>query len=172
MNWSQDWVAKAYEYGIIAGTSATTYGTMENMSIQNALVIASKIHAIYYTGSDAAATEGASYPASFISYALENEIIDKRFEGRYTEDATRAELAYIWGRILPEAELKRINTYEPVTDVDESHEHYEAIKLFYEAGIVTGNPDKTFKPNDPINRGECAVMFVRLVSEGDRHGVQ
>ena len=171
MNWSSDWVSKAYEYGIIAGTSATTYGTMGNMLIQDALVVASKIHSIYYTGSDSAATAGASYPTSFINYAVDNNITDKRFEGRYNQAATRAELAYIWGSILPETELKRINTYESVTDVDESHEHYEAIKLFYEAGIVTGNPDKTFKPNDPINRGECAVMFVRLVSEKDRNGM-
>ena len=170
MDWSRDWVAKAYEYGIIAGTSATTYGTAGNMLVQDALVVASKIHATYYTGTDAAATEGAHYPASYISYALDNGIIDDRYEGHYTRAATRAELAHIWGNILPQSEFPTLNAYVPVTDVPTTHEHYEAIKMFYEAGIVTGTPDGKYSPDNPVSRGECAVLFVRLVSKVDRNG--
>ena len=51
-----------------------------------------------------------------------------------------------------------------------SIEHYEAIKMFYEAGIVTGAPDGKYSPDNPVSRGECAVLFVRLVSKADRNG--
>jgi hypothetical protein len=168
LNWSRDWVRKAYEYGIIAGTSPTTYGSAQNMSIQNALVIASKIHAIYNTGSENAVTDGAVWPTSFISYALEHNIIDSRFEGRYAQDATRAEIVYMWSGLVP---LPAINTYDPFPDVRVTHEHYGAIRRFYEAGIITGSTGGNFRPNDPIDRGECAVMFVRIVNPADRKRV-
>ena len=165
-----EWISKAYQYDIIKGATDTAYGTEDNMLIQDAIIIAAKIHAIYNTGAKDIVTGGAKYPTDYIQYAFKHGIIDNRFHWRYDTFATRGELAYIWGGILPDAEMARINTYTAVSDVSADHEYYEEIKLFYEAGIVVGVGGDAFAPDVAVTRGECATMFVRIVSKADRSG--
>ncbi|MBM7573477.1 S-layer homology domain-containing protein [Aquibacillus albus] len=53
------------------------------------------------------------------------------------------------------------NSESPVTftDVPEGSSHYDAIYTLVNDGIITGYPDKTFKPNDKLSRANAAVLF-------------
>ncbi|GLC88934.1 5'-nucleotidase C-terminal domain-containing protein [Lysinibacillus piscis] len=47
----------------------------------------------------------------------------------------------------------------PFSDVSESHAHFEGIATLYAAGIVSGYPDGTFKPDANVTRGQAAKMI-------------
>ncbi|WP_312505609.1 5'-nucleotidase C-terminal domain-containing protein [Lysinibacillus sp.] len=47
----------------------------------------------------------------------------------------------------------------PFSDVKESHANFEAISTLYAAGIISGYPDGTFKPDTNVTRGQAAKMI-------------
>lgn len=49
----------------------------------------------------------------------------------------------------------------PLSDLDGCADA-EAIRYFCDRGILTGRPDGTFHPGDPMTRGELAAVFCRL----------
>ena len=53
------------------------------------------------------------------------------------------------------------------TDVPVTAWFYNAVSAATEAGIVTGYPDGTFKPQNPITRQEAAVLLTRLLEPGE-----
>ena len=46
-------------------------------------------------------------------------------------------------------------------DVPPSHQFYGAINAISNAGITNGFPDGTYRPNDPVNRGQMAAFMQR-----------
>ena len=54
------------------------------------------------------------------------------------------------------------------TDVKEGQWHYEFIKKMVEAGIVNGNPDGTFKPNDNVTWGQALKMVVVFATKEEK----
>ena len=47
----------------------------------------------------------------------------------------------------------------PFSDVKESHADYKGISTLYAAGIISGFPDGTFKPDTNVTRGQAAKMI-------------
>lgn len=47
------------------------------------------------------------------------------------------------------------------SDVPEGHPHREGIERAAELGLVGGYPDGTFRPEDPLTRGQAATIAVR-----------
>ena len=152
------WSILSYEYGIFAG-NVGSFGVGDGILIQQAITIAAKLHMIYNTGE----AEDLAYPDGFIAYAKENKIIGDEFEDVYEKAATRGEVTYIWASILPDELMEAVIKFDSVSDVASTHAYYSTIKLFYEAGIVSGTTATTFGPDEPILRGQAAVMSVRLI---------
>ncbi|WP_431029138.1 S-layer homology domain-containing protein [Lysinibacillus sp. LZ02] len=74
------------------------------------------------------------------------------------EAATRAELALFIANAL---HLDTKNVKDPgFTDVPKNSTYYGAIAALYNAGIIGGYKDKTFKPNDYVKRSQVAKMLV------------
>lgn len=48
-------------------------------------------------------------------------------------------------------------------DVSQMHDNYDAIKYMKELGIVSGNPDGTFKPSSEINRAEFTKIIINAM---------
>lgn len=48
------------------------------------------------------------------------------------------------------------------SDVSEDHWAYEAITWLSQQGILTGYPDGTFRPNEPIKRSDTAILLTRV----------
>ncbi|GAB4252921.1 MAG: hypothetical protein Kow00122_10740 [Thermoleophilia bacterium] len=51
----------------------------------------------------------------------------------------------------------------PFSDVPPQHRFREAIEALAQAGIVGGFPDGTFRPDEPVTRGQLARMLVALL---------
>ncbi|MEC1177220.1 5'-nucleotidase C-terminal domain-containing protein [Metasolibacillus meyeri] len=49
------------------------------------------------------------------------------------------------------------------SDVKAGEAHYEAITALYAAGIISGYPDGTFKPNNDVTRGQAAKMIAGIL---------
>ncbi|MBW4562548.1 MAG: family 10 glycosylhydrolase [Mojavia pulchra JT2-VF2] len=95
----------------------------------------------------------------FIEALSGRRILNGYPNGTFRPDnsVTRAEFAAIIAAVftLP---LKR--QYVPFNDVPANHWAVSAIKKAYETGFITGYPDKTFRPNDRIARGDVLVAIV------------
>jgi len=162
-------IATAYEYGLMKGNSANTFNPTGNITIAEAVTVASRVHSIYMTGKDNF-TAGNPWYQPYVDYAVANGIIAADdFTDNYTRAATRAEMAYIFSHSLPAAEFPAQNTVNSLPDVNPGTKYYDAILTLYKAGIVTGS-DKagTFKPTANITRAEAAAIISRVILPSTR----
>lgn len=87
-------------------------------------------------------------------------ILEKEARFRPNEPATRGEVADFIVRSLTDGK-----TFAPQPrgfwDVPETHRYSGAIQYAVDLDIIKGFPDGTFRPNDPVTRGQMAILFTR-----------
>ena len=76
------------------------------------------------------------------------------------EAVTRSEFV---GQLAKVANSQLLNTPSRFADVQDDP-NVQAIQLFTELGGITGYPDGTFRPDQPITREEAALMVFRIAS--------
>ncbi|MBV7433199.1 S-layer homology domain-containing protein [Dermabacteraceae bacterium TAE3-ERU5] len=92
--------------------------------------------------------------------------------GMPVEDSLSPTQAFEYGDAVREAGSGKV-TFLPVgkedihpaqhfTDVPPEHMFFSEIEQAYELGLITGWPDKTFRPSLPINRDAVAAMLYRM----------
>jgi hypothetical protein len=165
-------VARAYEYGLMEGNSATTFNPAGNITIAEAITVAARVHSIYATGrAVTSAMMSNPWYKPFVDYAVDNGIIASDDFTEYQKIATRAEMAYIFAHALPDSEYGyRWNTKTP-PDVTSSTPYVSEIRKLYTSGIVGGSDDLgTFFPANNITRAEAAAILARLIKAVPRLG--
>lgn len=97
-----------------------------------------------------------------IVWIVDAEISTGYDDGSYREHlaVTRAQMATFLMRALDleagEADF---------TDVDADHAHVEGIGAVAAAGITTGYEDGSFRPSEPVTRGQMATFLWRAIAE-------
>ena len=82
---------------------------------------------------------------------------------------TRAQMVHAWAKILQPADMVKRNTVIALPDADADTPYYEDIRLFYEAGILSGiDAEGTFNPEGNITRAEAATVFMNLIDVSRR----
>jgi len=164
-------VATAFEYGLMKGSSDTTFNPTGNMTLAEAVAVAARVHSIYMTGTESF-TQGAPWYQVYVDYAVSKGIIESGDFTNFTRAATRAEMAYIFSRSLLIQEFPKKNTVNSLPDVKSGFSsstgqaltpHYNQIITLYEAGIVGGDASGAFYPNNNINRAEAAAIISRVI---------
>lgn len=167
--WYYSHVKAAFEGNLIQGMSDTSFGPDVNLSVAQAITFAVRMH-VYFTEDAVAvenATEGNWYD-SYVDYAIENEIIAEDTFENYTDAATRAQMAFLFVKAVPEMAVLNADAAAP--DVEEN-EYAEFINALYVAGIVNGMDEEgSFNPDSNIKRSEVAAILNRLVNENVRIG--
>lgn len=159
----EKWIEGAFEYGIIAGIGGGKFGTGTNLTIEQAIIIAAKMHAIYAYG------DKSVIGSDNIAYAKAEGLIGDEFDAVLKNNATRAEMIYIWSNILLPEDMEAQNEFIAIPDVDETNEYYDAIKLAYEVGLLKGvDASGSFNPDGNILREHAAVIFMKLVDVESR----
>ena len=80
---------------------------------------------------------------------------------RPDEPVLRKMLASLLVRLAqPDAELQPC-TAPPYADVPVENLHCPMIRWLRHQGLVTGYPDTTFRPEQPVSRGVLAAILVR-----------
>lgn len=73
---------------------------------------------------------------------------------------TRAEVAAIFERLF-EARGTNVNNAAAFNDVKAGDWYYDAVTFMTRNGYMSGYPDGTFKPNEPITRAEIVTVLAR-----------
>ena len=166
-------IADAYEYGLMSGNSNTTFNPAGNITIAEAITVASRVNCIYRTGHQLEFTPvpGDPWYMGNVRYAIDNGIIKANDFSNYTAVATRAQMAYIFARTLPSYEyISRWHVKTP-PDVNSSTPYYNEIFRLYDSGILGGSDGNgTFYPGNNITRAEAAAILVRLILPKSRLG--
>ncbi len=162
--WYHASVKAAFEYGLVKGSTPTTYNPTGTLTVAEAIVMADRIHILYHTGEDTL-VNGTPWYQTYVDYALQNGIITEGAFDSYTRKITRAEMADIFTRALPEKEYTVINYIAEDCPADAvGHKFEDSIRTLYQAGILTGNdPYGTFTPDANIVRSEAAAIVSRIV---------
>ncbi|MBD2200803.1 MULTISPECIES: glycoside hydrolase family 10 protein [Calothrix] len=95
----------------------------------------------------------------FIEALSARRILSGYPNGTFRPDnsVTRAEFAAIIKKVFTVAQKRQ---YVPFTDVPTSHWAFSAIQQSYETAFISGYPDRTFRPNNRIARGDVFVAIV------------
>ena len=98
--WYAGSVKKAYELGLVKGSSATSFSPSGTMTLAEVITLACRLHSIYTTGTASFEQTDVWYQV-YVDYALASQIIDAPYTN-YTTLATRSEFAKILSKALPE----------------------------------------------------------------------
>lgn len=95
-----------------------------------------------------------------IKYVVDQQMMNGRTHTKFAPDAyvTRAEAAAVIGRSL---HLPNIKTNTGFKDVSAHHHFSGYIREMVDRKILAGYPDGTFRPNEPLTRGQMAMMIGR-----------
>ncbi|WP_394120215.1 S-layer homology domain-containing protein [Planococcus donghaensis] len=102
----------------------------------------------------------ASHKASgFIAAAAEAQLIEGYPDGTYRPEntITRAEMAFILSRLF----IVPFRADVSFTDVSPKMRVYEPVQKILAANITNGYPDKTFRPNATVTRGQFSAFLAR-----------
>ena len=169
-DWFYKDVLAAYETGLVAGKTATTFAPGENMTYAEAVTLAARMHQLNADGKITLANSAvAPWYDSYVEYAKDNGIISEDLD--WGAMATRAGYMEIFCNALPEDALAEINTVDDgaIPDVPMDHPNADAIYKLYRAGIVQGS-DTEFNcsPDTNIRRNEVATVLARILSDTAR----
>lgn len=113
-------------------------------------------------------------PKNHVFYEEITYLMDKRIVAGYPDGTvqpsrlvTRAQTAVMISRLKGFDHTQKTT---PFSDVPKSHSASGSIAEVVEAGLMTGFPGGTFKPNSPINRGDMAIILQRVFGLGMRMG--
>ncbi len=83
---------------------------------------------------------------------------------RPNDAITRAEMATVFAKFWKYLNTTVDSTKVAIKDVDGEHWATEYIYMMYNAGIVTGFPDGSYKPNEPTLREQVVGMINTLIA--------
>ena len=169
--WGAPNIAKAYELGLMRGTSAYYFSPEESVTVAETITMAARLHSIYTTGSENFVQSNIWYQ-TYVDYCRANGILKKDFD--YNAPAKRSDFAAILAAALPAEALRAVNTVEDgaIPDVSMKDDSAEAVYALYRAGILTGNDvSGTFGPETAINRAAAAAILTRMADTSLRKSV-
>jgi len=171
--WYSSNVATAYNLGLMVGSSRTAFNLLGNVTIAEAITMASRLHCIFYSGFENFTQDGGIWYNIYVTYAANNGITTKIYDS-YTRAATRAEFADIFANALPPEALLKINTVDnnAIPGVSVSESYAQSVYLLYRAGIIVGSDNAgTFNAMSSINRAEAAAIVTRMADISMRQSV-
>ena len=166
-------VQRAYELGLINGTSKTTFSPGEKLHYCEAIKLAACMNQRYEQGRVTLINSASGkWYDSYVAYAVEHNIIWDASDYDWDAVATRAGYMEIFASALPYEALEEINSipYGAIPDVPEDSENEWAIYHLYRAGIVQGTDAATHacSPNNTILRQEVATILTRMMDKSKR----
>lgn len=175
-----DWyfsnVERSFELGLINGVSETSYNPGGTISTLQAVVLAARLHSLYYNGTEEFPA-GEHWYSGAVEYAVENQIVSHGIWSHLDDAITRAKFFETLTAELPDELLYSINELpkgqlDPWTglpqglfsDLDAGSIYAKTIYRLYQAGVLTGD-SRGIRTNDTISRAEAAALITRIADE-------
>ncbi|MCI8284664.1 MAG: S-layer homology domain-containing protein [Firmicutes bacterium] len=171
--WYIDYIKAVYEMGIMKGMTDSEFGVTKNLTIAQAITMASRIFSTYENdGFQFVQSDDENWFMTYVDYAAKNAIITSEYSGAadYNATATRAQFAEIMGGAISDGELPVINNINDgdIPDVSPDTDQGKAIYRLYRAGILTGDSSGEFMPDANITRAQVAAIMARIADAGLR----
>lgn len=162
--WYAQDVMAVQQAGIINGKGDGSFDPEGNLTVAQAIIMAAKVRCNFEN--DTLVTDGIGIYEAAVQYALTKGIIPADRFPDHNAIITRADMAYIFARALPETEYEVINQNITIPDVTEDAKE---IYQLYHAGILAGSDEHgTFNPTANITRAESAAIINRLINKENR----
>ena len=167
-SWYAKEVASAYELGFMNGKAEGRFAPDGNVTVAEAITMASRVHAIY-NGKEIAKVEGGKWYDMYVNYALANGIIT---EGQYTNfdrNIMRYEMAVMFADCMPASYFAAKNDVKVIPDVNVNEEYHDKLMMLYKAGVVMGSTEYgDFLATNSIKRSETAAIINRVALPENR----
>ncbi len=166
--WYASEVANAYELGLMNGIGDGLFAPDGNVTVAEAVTMASRAAAIYAGETIDTATAGEWF-TPYVNYALSKGIIkDGQFE-EYDRAAKRSEVAVIFKNAMPEGYFTAKNDVTGIPDVSDKSAYAADLLTLYKAGVVMGSDSYgNFFPENNITRAETAAIVNRVALPENR----
>lgn len=165
-HWAVPYILDAAEHGNMTGLSDTAFGPDLTLTRGEAAVVLCRLEGLSPApaSSPAFSDTVGHWAAGYIQAAHQKGLISGVGGGRYAPDfpVSRQEIAVMLDQVRPG--LGTSHPSNPFPDVDPAVHFwsYGAILRLSSAGVVSGGPDGTFRPESPVSRAELAVMLSKL----------
>ncbi|NLY43395.1 MAG: S-layer homology domain-containing protein [Clostridiaceae bacterium] len=169
--WYNRSVMLATENGLMSGAGNGSFNPNGTLTIAEAITMACRLHN-KYNGDNASFARTEPWYKEYVDYAVDNGIIKNGDFSDMNTAATRAQMAYIFANAVSQDKLPVINEISTVPDVSAGDRYAKEILALYKAGILTGDSNHNFQPNNSISRAEAAAIIVRIVLPEERQKFQ
>ena len=162
-HFAKDSIIKLNAEEIMIGKTEDDFKPMDSLTRAEAAVIISRVLDISpVTGKYYSDTKG-HWAEKYINSLCKKGIISGYSDGTFKPDKimSRQEMAMLLSRVV---ELDYHKTKPYFKDVPESLWSFEEISALTAAGIMKGYEDGTFKPYNPVTRGETAALIDRIIN--------
>ncbi len=165
--WYYEDVAAAYELGLMEGVGEGNFAPTEPLSLAQAVTLAARARSLYLKDGETFPRHDEWYRV-YVEYAIAGGIpvsADEDFEA----PATRRRCAELFAAALPKSGLRAINRVDDgaIPDVESD----AAVYTLYRAGVMIGDENHDFHPDDSIRRCEIAAVVNRLLKAENRLSV-
>ena len=161
-------VKTAVELGIMNGYPDGTFRPRNEISLAEAVKMAAVVHDLYH-GNHYAFEATSPWYDTYVTYALDQGIIQPGEFTDFTASAARCEMAYLFYMATEEDYLTVLNDSVEVSDVAPAEapvptRYASQILALYRAGVLTGDNEYTraFRPEDAVSRAEAAAIIARV----------
>lgn len=162
--WYYNSVSLAYQKGLVAGTSKTSFSPNGTLTIIEAVTLAARMHQMVHDGKVTLRSDPFVWYESYANYADTNGLIytSEYWDDRF-EPITRAQFVKIFYNVMDSYDSKNTVEAGAIPDVPSSDKYSKQIYAFYRSGILTGSDAKgTFRPQSSIMRCEVAAIMSRM----------
>ncbi len=169
--WYAGYVAAAYEYGLLNGRGSG-FAPEADVTVAELLALSARVRAAYEGETIPAAGAGEAWYLPYVAF-LRARGLDAVPDADYDASATRAQLAGVFARSLPEpcydgrnAALvtEAVASGGYIADVTADTAYREDILWLYRQGLLAGaDANGSYRPDAVTTRAETAALLLRMV---------
>jgi len=166
--WYYASVSTAYKIGLMNGKSEKTFEPDGQVTVAEAITLATRVNEIYNGRTGKLATTDPWYQA-YVDAAVKAGIITSGQFSDYTAPITRADMGVLFAKALPDDYYTAINQFKSIPDIASTNVNFNSILKLYNSGIITGVDDAgNYNPNANITRKEVATIITRVALKSSR----
>lgn len=168
--WYYSYVMYVHENGLFFGIGNDLFAPNSAMTRAMFVTVLSRFAGIdvnQYTGSDFQDVAADAWYAPYIKWAYESSLIDGYGDGYFgpNDNITRAQMAKLISDFISvyDLELYKFGERDKFNDNDIIPDWaMEGVSVLLESGIIIGDNEGNFNPNNSSTRAEAATIFTRL----------
>lgn len=172
-HWGYSGIKICYDRGIMIGYPDGTFGPEETVTWSHAVTIAARVHSAYNGYALDNSETGEYWYSAYYDYCVENDLLPStcpRLSRLDEAGITRNDLAYIFSRLLDEADTAAISDLKIADESSIPSYALSSVKKMYAAGIMNGMENNEFKGSEYTTRAQLAAVTARLVVPAVRLG--